>query len=184
MQIWRLKQSLIYLVVYFFLGDAFNTTYSTSSSRLYRMKSKNTTLSKLHIYRFLSFAAQATGIYVRWRVQRRWSLNTKTMLGVVAVSIIAANIWGMIGIWTTAIGYHHRWEFWLWNIWYGGMMCPWYSYSQTMVFLLSCSLFATDVLLPLVNPSKNHVLQPPNWPVSTDFRNHTPWQDFFVLLSL
>ena len=81
------------------------------------------------------------------------------MLGVVALSIIAANIWGMIGIWTTAIGYHHRWEFWLWNIWYGGMMCPWYSYSQTMVYLPSRFLFATDGLLPIVNPSKNHVLQ-------------------------
>lgn len=136
-QIWRLKQSLIYLVVYFFLGDAFSTTYIVVSTLQNEVQEYN--IIQIAYLSLLSFAAQATGIYVHWRIQRRWSLNTKTMLGVVAVSIIAANIWGMIGIWTTAIGYHNRWEFWLWNIWYGGMLCPWYSYSTTMVYLPSSS---------------------------------------------
>ena len=39
----------------------------------------------------------------------------------------------MIGIWTNAIGFHHEWEFWLYQVWYGVAVCPWYSYSQTMI---------------------------------------------------
>lgn len=69
-------------------------------------------------------------------VQRRWSLSTKTMLNAVAVSIVALDVYGMLGVWTQAIGFHHRWEFWLYQVWYGLMVCPWYSYSQTMVRLL------------------------------------------------
>lgn len=69
-------------------------------------------------------------------VQRRWSLSTKTMLNAVAVGIIALDVYGMLGVWTQAIGFHHRWEFWLYQVWYGLMVCPWYSYSQTMVRLL------------------------------------------------
>ncbi len=156
-QIWKLKQSLIYLVVYFFLGDAFNTTYIVVSTLQNEVQEYN--IIQITWLSLLSFAAQATGIYALWRIQRRWSFSTKTMLGVVAVNIIAANIWGMIGIWTNAIGYHHRWEFWLWNIWYGGMLCPWYSYSTTMVCSFSCSFW--DQCATSNECIKKHVLQLP-----------------------
>lgn len=66
-------------------------------------------------------------------VQCRWNLSTKTMLNAVAASIIALDAYGMIGVWTQTIGFHHGWEFWLYQVWYGLMVCPWYSYSQTMV---------------------------------------------------
>ena len=121
----------------FFLGDALNTTYIVLSTLQNEVQEYH--IIQIAYLSLLSFAKQANGVYVHWRIQRRWSLNTKKMLGVVAVSIIAANIWGMIGIWFKAIGYHNRWEFRLWNIWYGGMLCPWYSYSTTMVCLPSSS---------------------------------------------
>lgn len=79
--------------------------------------------------------AQTIGIYVFMHAQCRWSLSTKTMLNAVAVSIIALDVYGMLGVWTQAVGFHHRWEFWLYQVWYGLMVCPWYSYSQTMVRL-------------------------------------------------
>jgi MFS-type transporter involved in bile tolerance (Atg22 family) len=30
-------------------------------------------------------------------------------------------------------GFHHEWEFWLYQVYYGLFVCPWYSYSQTMI---------------------------------------------------
>ena len=41
--------------------------------------------------------------------------------------------WGMIGIWTQRFGFHHVWEFWLYQTFYGLFVCPWYSYSQIMI---------------------------------------------------
>lgn len=66
-------------------------------------------------------------------IQHRSNLSTKTMLNAVAVSIIALDTYGMVGVWTQTVGFHHRWEFWLYQVWYGLMVCPWWSYSQTMV---------------------------------------------------
>ena len=101
------------------------------------------------------FATQGIGIYVFMHVQRRWNLSTKTMLNTSAVTIIAVDVYGMAGIWTTAIGFHHKWEFWLWSVWYGFMVCPWYSYSQTMV-RLSPPHRPTEGALPMLS-SNNHV---------------------------
>ena len=39
----------------------------------------------------------------------------------------------MIGIWTQNFGFHHAWEFWLYQTFYGLFVCPWYSYSQIMI---------------------------------------------------
>jgi len=39
----------------------------------------------------------------------------------------------MIGIWTQSFGFHHVWEVWLYQTFYGLFVCPWYSYSQIMI---------------------------------------------------
>ena len=39
----------------------------------------------------------------------------------------------MIGIWSQNFGFHHAWEFWLYQTFYGLFVCPWYSYSQIMI---------------------------------------------------
>ncbi len=155
MQIWKLRQTLMYLIGmrpnpnkifslsiagYFFLGDAFNTTYIVVSTLQNEIQEYN--IVQICYLSMLSFAAQAAGIYTFWSVQRRWRLSTKTMVSVCAICIILADIYGMVGIWTEAIGYHHRWEFWLWNVWYGGMMAPWYSYGTTMVRLFEMDMFS------------------------------------------
>lgn len=42
-------------------------------------------------------------------------------------------IWGLIGVHTTKFGFKHVWEIWLYQAYYGLMVCPWYAYSQTMI---------------------------------------------------
>ncbi|EAU38199.1 conserved hypothetical protein [Aspergillus terreus NIH2624] len=100
-QVWKLKQSLLYLIGYFLLGDSLNTT--------------------------------AAGIYGFWFVQKRFNLDTKTMFNAIAVGIVLLDGWGMIGIWTQKFGFHNAWEFWLYQVFYGLFVCPWYSYSQIMI---------------------------------------------------
>lgn len=81
----------------------------------------------------VGIAAQLAGIYVFWWIQQHWQLPTKTMFNAVAVGIILLDGWGMIGIWTQKFGFHHVWEVWVYQVFYGLFVCPWYSYSQTMI---------------------------------------------------
>lgn len=153
-QIWRLRQSLFYLVGYFLLGDSLNTTVTVIGTLQNAVVSYNTlTLTYLFIE---GIAAQAIGIYAFWWVQQRWQLGTKTMFNTIAVGIILLDAWGMIGIWTQRFGFHHVWEFWAYQAFYGRspfcittlhysglcanlnssaglLVCPWYSYSQIMI---------------------------------------------------
>jgi MFS-type transporter involved in bile tolerance (Atg22 family) len=81
----------------------------------------------------VGIAAQLVGIYAFWTIQKRFSLSTKTMFNAVMLGIVLLDGWGMIGIWTQKFGFHNEWEFWLYQVVYGAVVCPWYSYSQIMI---------------------------------------------------
>ncbi|GAB7356451.1 hypothetical protein MBLNU459_g7219t1 [Dothideomycetes sp. NU459] len=139
-QIWHLRQSLCYLIGYFLLGDSLNTTVTVIGTLQNSVVSYNTL--ELTYLLLVGIAAQGVGIYSFFLtaavtsagfIQRRYGLSTKTMFNVVAVGIILLDGWGMIGIWTQAFGFHHAWEFWLYQTFYGLFVCPWYAYSQTMI---------------------------------------------------
>jgi MFS-type transporter involved in bile tolerance (Atg22 family) len=130
-QVWQLKQSLIYLIGYFLLGDSLNTTVTVIATLQNSIVAYDTlTLTYLLI---VGITAQAVGIYSFWWVQQRYRLSTKTMFNVVALCIIILDAWGMIGIWTQRFGFHHVWEVWFYQTFYGLFVCPWYSYSQIMI---------------------------------------------------
>ncbi|MCJ1471037.1 hypothetical protein MMC07_009685 [Pseudocyphellaria aurata] len=130
-QIWQLKQSVLYLIGYFLLGDSLNTTVTVIAT-LQNTVVEYDTLSLTYLL-LVGIAAQAVGIYAFWRVQQRYGLSTKTMFNAVMAGIILLDGWGMVGIWTQRFGFHHVWEFWLYQTFYGLFVCPWYSYSQIMI---------------------------------------------------
>jgi MFS-type transporter involved in bile tolerance (Atg22 family) len=66
-------------------------------------------------------------------IQKRYGLSTKTMFNVVMIAIVVLDGWGMVGIWTQKFGFHHLWEVWVYQVFYGLFVCPWYSYSQIMI---------------------------------------------------
>ena len=130
-QIWKLKQSLIYLVGYFLLGDSLNTTVTVIATLQNSIVAYDTlTLTYLLL---VGIAAQAIGIYSFWWIQQRFQLGTKTMFNAIMIGIILLDGWGMIGIWTQRFGFHHVWEVWVYQTFYGLIVCPWYSYSQIMI---------------------------------------------------
>ncbi|KAH8886960.1 MFS general substrate transporter [Thozetella sp. PMI_491] len=130
-QIWHLKQSLIYLVGYFLLGDSLNTTVTVIATLQNEVVSYDTlTLTYLLI---VGIFAQALGIGAFWQIQKRLDLSAKTMFNWVMVSIVLLDGWGMIGNWTDNFGFHNVWEVWLYQAFYGLFVCPWYSYSQILI---------------------------------------------------
>ncbi|KAL4987234.1 autophagy-related protein 22-like protein [Aspergillus falconensis] len=130
-QIWRLKQSLLYLVGYFLLGDSLNTTVTVISTLQNSIVAYNTL--QLTYLLIVGIAAQAIGIYAFWHIQSRLSLSPQTLFHTIAAAIIVLDLWGMIGIFTNRFGFHHTWEIWAYQAYYGLFVCPWYSYSQIMI---------------------------------------------------
>lgn len=130
-EVWKLKQSLLYLIGYFLLGDSLNTTVTVIATLQNSIVAYNTL--ELTYLLIVGIAAQALGIYAFWFIQRRYNLGTKAMFNAIAVGIILLDGWGMIGIWAQRFGFHHAWEIWLYQTFYGLFVCPWYSYSQIMI---------------------------------------------------
>jgi MFS-type transporter involved in bile tolerance (Atg22 family) len=116
---------------YFLLGDSLNTTVTVIATLQNSVVSYDTlTLTYLLI---VGIAAQGLGILVYWLIQKRYGLSTKVMFDAVMIGIVLLDGWGMIGIWTQSFGFHHEWEFWLYQVYYGVAVCQWYAYSQTMI---------------------------------------------------
>jgi MFS-type transporter involved in bile tolerance (Atg22 family) len=66
-------------------------------------------------------------------LQTRFHLSPKIMFNAIALAIVLLDTWGMIGIWTQSFGFHHTWEIWAYQAFYGLFVCPWYSYSQILI---------------------------------------------------
>ncbi|KAG9186774.1 hypothetical protein G6011_09882 [Alternaria panax] len=130
-QIWQLRQSLAYLIGYFLLGDSLNTTVTVIGTLQNEIVAFNSL--QLTYLLIVGIVAQAIGIGSFWRVQKRYKLSTKTMFMAIAFSIVLLDGWGLIGIWVRGFGFHKRWEVWAYQAFYGLLVCPWYSYSQTMI---------------------------------------------------
>ncbi|KAK2603878.1 hypothetical protein QQS21_003913 [Conoideocrella luteorostrata] len=130
-QIWRLKQSLIFLAGYFLLGDSLNTTITVISTLQNQVVEYNTLM--LVYLLAVNIAAQAAGIGVYWWVQKTLKISVKSLFNVIIMSIILLDAWGMVGNWTSRFGFHNVWEIWAYQVFYGLLICPWYSYAQIMI---------------------------------------------------
>ena len=99
---------------FFVLSDALNTTVTVVATLQNSVVAYNTlTLNYLLL---LGIATQLVGIWGFWTVQKRFKLSTKVMFDFVMLGIVLLDGWGMIGIWTHKFGFHHEWEFWLYQV--------------------------------------------------------------------
>lgn len=131
-QIWKLKQSLIFLVGYFLLGDALNTTVTLVATLQNEIVNFNSL--QLTYLLMVNIVAQTIGISTFWLVQKRYNFRPKTMFCVIMVSVILLDAWGMVGNWTTRFGgFQNVPEIWAYQVFYGLFVCPWYSYAQIMI---------------------------------------------------
>ncbi|OAA38895.1 Major facilitator superfamily domain, general substrate transporter [Metarhizium rileyi] len=130
-QIWKLKQSLIFLIGYFFLGDSLNTTVTVILTLQSQVVSYSTlTLTYLLI---LNVACQVIGVGGFWFTQRRLRLSVKPMFNAIMVFTVLLDAWGAIGNWTNKLGFHNVWEIWVYQVFNGLFISPWYCYAQIMI---------------------------------------------------
>ncbi|KAI0775082.1 MFS general substrate transporter [Trametes elegans] len=127
----RLKQTFLYLMFYFLMGDVLNTTVTVIGTLQNSVVSYSTL--QLTLLLIVGIVTQGLGIYLFWLVQKRFQIPTKTMLCFNVFWILILTVWGLIGIHTDKFGFKHVWEIWLYQAYYGLMVCPWYAYSQTMI---------------------------------------------------
>ncbi|PCH42077.1 hypothetical protein WOLCODRAFT_137679 [Wolfiporia cocos MD-104 SS10] len=127
----QLKQTFLYLIFYFLMGDVLNTTVTVIGTLQNSVVSYST--MQLTLLLIVGIVTQALGIYLFWIVQKKFKISTKAMLSFNVFWIIVLTIWGLIGIHTNKFGFKHVWEIWLYQAYYGLMVCPWYAYSQTMI---------------------------------------------------
>lgn len=119
---------------YFLLTDSFYTT--TTMVTTLQNEVIGYDLIKLTYMMMLGWATQFVGVFGYWTVQHKFKLSNKTMYCTSVFCIILLDVWGMTGIWTQKIGFHHPWEFWVYQAWWG-LITPYYSYAQIMVSSLS-----------------------------------------------
>ncbi|KAJ8503031.1 hypothetical protein ONZ45_g11211 [Pleurotus djamor] len=127
----ELKQTFLYLIFYFLMGDVLNTTVTVIATLQNSVVSYSTL--QLTLLLIVGLVAQGLGIYLFWLVQKKYKFSTKAMLSFNAFWILVLTIWGLIGVHTDKFGFKHVWEIWLYQAYYGLMVCPWYAYSQTMI---------------------------------------------------
>ncbi|KAG8761940.1 hypothetical protein FRC11_012091 [Ceratobasidium sp. 423] len=128
---WKLKQTFLYLLFYFLMGDVLNTCVTVIGTLQNSLASYSTL--QLTYLLIVGITAQMVGIYAFWLVQKQFKISTKRMLLFNAFWILVLCGWGLIGIWTTRFGFQHLWEIWAYQAFYGVLVCPWYAYSQTMI---------------------------------------------------
>ncbi|KAM0788003.1 hypothetical protein ACM66B_006203 [Microbotryomycetes sp. NB124-2] len=126
----HLPDTVLYLVTFFLMSDTLNTAVTVIGTLQSQYLVYNSI--QLNYVLIVGIAAQAVGIYGFWLVQKRYLLSTKTMFTAVCIFIVLLCGWGMLGNWTN-FGFKHGWEFYLYQVLYGLFVCPWYSYSQTMI---------------------------------------------------
>ncbi|KAI9463268.1 MFS general substrate transporter [Lactarius psammicola] len=127
----RLKQTFLYLIFYFLMGDVLNTTITVIGTLQNSIVSYSTL--QLTLLLLVGIVTQGLGIYTFWLVQKKFKISTKMMLIFNIFWILVLTAWGLAGLCTNKIGFKHVWEIWLYQVFGGLMVCPWYAYSQTMI---------------------------------------------------
>ncbi|KAJ6018922.1 hypothetical protein N7522_000989 [Penicillium canescens] len=130
-EIRSLPQTFLYFFAYFLLADGLNTTGTLVSI----IQNDYVSFSFLQItYLGITQAVcSITSTLGFWYIQRYFKFKTKTMFLFTNFFSVLIPLWGMIGLWTTRIGYHNRWEFYFYNVIFGLFQAPYYAYAQTMI---------------------------------------------------
>ncbi|OGM41032.1 autophagy-related protein Atg22B2 [Aspergillus bombycis] len=126
-----LPQTFLYFVAYFLLADGLNTTGTLVGI----IQNNEVSFSFLQLT-YLGIAQAVTSTistFGFWYIQKYFKISTKRMFLVTNFFSVFIPFWGMLGLWTTRIGYHHRWEFYFYNVVFGLFQAPYYAYAQTMI---------------------------------------------------
>ncbi|ORX40325.1 autophagy-related protein 22-like protein [Kockovaella imperatae] len=137
-QVWQaaktiryLKHTFFWIFGYFLIVDC----YSTTGSIVNILQNNAISFSALE-YSGLFLVVYGTSFigYVAMDfIQRRFGIPPKYMFLWTSVWIVFMCLWGVIGIWTTKIGFHNEWEFWFYQGFLGLMTPGLFSYAPVIL---------------------------------------------------
>ncbi len=130
-EIRHLPQTFTYLIAFFLLADGLNTT----GTLIGIIQNNIVSFSFLEIT-YLGIAQAVTSTastFGFWYIQKYFNLKTKHMFMVTNFFSVFIPFYGMLGLWTHTVGYHHMRDFWIYNILFGLFQAPYYAYAQTMM---------------------------------------------------
>ncbi|KAH8663398.1 autophagy-related protein 22-like protein [Tricladium varicosporioides] len=130
-QVWTLKQTFFYLVAFFLLADGIGTTITLVSIAQTQVVLFSATQNTYLI--MVQGGSAVVGVFGAYFIQKMFGFRTKTMLQASNFGCLLVALWGMIGIWTTKVGFHNLWEFWFFNAQYGFTMGAQFSYGQAFM---------------------------------------------------
>lgn len=127
----KLKQTFLYLIAYFLIIDAYNTS-GTIVNILQNEAIDFDSVTFCWLFT-LVYGTSFPAVYLNQWVQRRFRIRAKWMYFFAATAVVLTNLWGVIGAYTDVIGYHHVWEFWFYQAFLGVFTAGMYSYSQVLM---------------------------------------------------
>ncbi|KAJ2961191.1 hypothetical protein NQZ79_g3494 [Umbelopsis isabellina] len=127
----RLPQTFWYLLGYFVLADAVNTTGQVVA--VIQNNLVNFQGPLLTFFGLVQAIASIIGCLAFLYIQKYFKLQTKTMLQVSNVFTLMVPIWGCIGLGSQVIGFHDVREMWVYQVWFGLFTAPFYAYTQTVM---------------------------------------------------
>ncbi|KAL3453666.1 hypothetical protein BJX65DRAFT_264640 [Aspergillus insuetus] len=130
-KILSLPQTFLYYVAYLLLADGLNTTGTLVS--IIQNSSINFSFLQLTYLGITQATCSIISTFGFWYLQRYFKISTKRMFLFTNFFSVFIPFWGMLGLWTTRIGYHNRWEFYFYNVVFGLFQAPYYAYTQTMI---------------------------------------------------
>jgi len=130
-QAWKLKQTFFYLIAFFLLADGVGTTITMVSIAQTQVVLFSATQNTYLI--MVQGASCIIGVSAMYWIQHRFRIRTKTMLQISNFGCVLLPLWGMIGIWTTKVGYHNLWEFWFFGAQYGFTLGAQFGYGQAFM---------------------------------------------------
>lgn len=127
----KLKQTFLYLTGYFLIADVYNTSGSIVNI-LQNDAIDFDSITYCGLFA-LVYGLEFVCIMINQYIQAKFKISPKWMFFAAACGIEFTNLWGLIGIWTDKIGYHHVWEFWFYQACIGVLTSGWFSYGQTLM---------------------------------------------------
>jgi MFS-type transporter involved in bile tolerance (Atg22 family) len=127
----RLKQTFLYILCYFMIADSAST--SGTLINLLENDAINFDTVLFNGLFIVVYSSSFIGIFLQMWIQQHFRIPPKWMFYFNAVTAALISLWGLIGLWTTKIGFHHLWEFWFFQVWSGFMAAGFQSYAATVM---------------------------------------------------
>jgi len=126
----ELKQCMMYLFAYFMLNETFGTYFNVTGILQNEVIHYSPIL--LNAMSLCADLAGGSGTVFMLVLQKKYRFSVKKGVFYGACMTLIPSLWGAIGTWTNAIGFHHTWEFWLAQFW-NFQTAAWGSYQVTMI---------------------------------------------------